>query len=195
MRQSPQISKEAKEYFLAKGDLNKIYLNDIMGGSQQQRGFIEEVSSMLAFTNRVQKHLKKNGVTQRSPMQCETFRAEAKLTGLGLQVGEQVLDIVRKMAKDLTSEHRILATSDVIESLNGQWKMLIRASPNPGLGSNALLMPALMRESTAEEIKAALQEVSVSDVSKWRDENFGQTFHQAKLEVRPPKRRQISVRD
>ena len=188
MQQSPKIPTEVKEHFLASGDLNAIYLNDIMGGSEEQNGFIREVRGMLAFTNKLQKHLKENGVTHQSVLECEALRAGAKLQGVGLRVGDKVLGVVRELSLDLKEGQRILATSDVIESLNGKWKMLIRAAPNPALGSNALLLPALMWEPTATEIKAALEAVSAEDVTAWRNQNFGQTFHQAKREVRPPKK-------
>ena len=80
-----------------------------------------------------------------------------------------------------------MVTSDVIESLNGSWKMHINATPTPALGSNALLMPALMFKPSASEIKQALETVSVADVEEWRNQNFEQTFYQAKRVIRPRK--------
>jgi hypothetical protein len=187
MQQSPKMPTEAKAHFLANGDLNTIYLNDIMGGSEKQDGFIQEVSAMLEFTNTLQKHLKENGVTHQSVRECEELRAGATLQGVGHRVGEKVLAVVRELALGLEEGQRVLATSDVIESLNGKWKTLIRAASNPALGSNALLLPALMHEPTEAEIKTALETVSVDETTEWRNQNFDQTFHQAKREVRPPK--------
>ena len=90
------------------------------------------------------------------------------------------METIEAMAKDLTEGERLLATSDVVESLNGKWKMLIEGSRTPALGSNALLMAALMGELRSDTVKQALEEVKVRDVETWTKETFGITFHQEK---------------
>lgn len=184
IRQSSKIPAEVKTYLLENSNLNEIYLNDIMGGTEKNEGIHREVVGMLAFTNRVQKYLKENGLTPSGVKKCEDFYAAEKLEGVGRRVGEKVLLAVKQMALELQSGERILVTSDVIESLNGSWKMHINATPTPALGSNALLMPGLMWEPSAAEIKSALENVSVADVEDWRNQNFGQTFYQAKRVIR-----------
>ena len=186
-RQSPKIPAEVKTHLLENSHLNDRYLNDIMEGSEPTEGIHREIVGMLAFTNRVQKYLKENGLTQNGVKICEDFYAAGKLKGVGQRVGEKVLLAVRKMALGLQSDERILVTSDVIESLNGSWKMHINAAPTPALGSNALLMPGLMWEPSAPEIKSALETVNVADVAGWRNQNFGQTFYQAKRVIRTRK--------
>ena len=109
----------------------------------------------------------------------ETYQ-EAKLTGLGETIGKRIMERIEAMAKELTEGERTLVTSDVVESLNGKWKMLIEGSPTPALGSNALLMAALMGESRSEVVKQALEEIKVRDVEAWTEETFGITFHQEK---------------
>ncbi len=90
------------------------------------------------------------------------------------------MQTVEAMVKGLAEGERLLATSDVVESLNGKWKMLIEGSRTPALGSNALLMAALMGESSSGAVKQALEDVKVKDVEAWTKENFGITFHQEK---------------
>jgi hypothetical protein len=58
-----------------------------------------------------------------------------------------------------------------VESLNGKWKMLIEGSRTPALGSNALLMAALMGELRSDTVKQALEEVKVRDVETWTKGN------------------------
>ena len=158
-----------------------------MGGSEGNEGIHREVVGMLAYTNRVQKYLKENGLTGEGVKICEDFYTEAKLEGVGQRVGEQVLTDIKEMALGLASGERILVTSDVIESLNGKWKTLIKATPTPALGSNALLMPALMFKPTASEIREALETMKMKDVEDWRKQNFDQTYYQAKRVMRPAK--------
>ena len=111
---------------------------------------------------------------------CRETHQEAGLTGSGEAIGQKVMETIEAMAKDLTEGERLLATSDVVESLNGKWKMLIAGSRTPALGSNALLMAALMGELRSDTVKQALEEVKVRDVETWTKETFGITFHQEK---------------
>lgn len=60
-----------------------------------------------------------------------------------------------EMARKLEEGQRVIATSDVLESLNGKWKMLIDGSPTLALWSNALPMPALMGKLDPGEIKGS----------------------------------------
>ena len=87
---------------------------------------------------------------------------------------------LNEMVEDLNGNQRIIATSDVLESLNGKWKMLIEGSPTPALGCNALLMPALMGKLNTSEVKEALETITVEDVKEWRNGTFGVTYHQEK---------------
>jgi len=44
--------------------------------------------------------------------------------------------------------------------------MHLNAAPTPALGSNALLMPGLMWEPSAPEIKSAMETVNVADAGE-----------------------------
>ncbi len=83
-----------------------------MGGSEQNNKIYEEVVGMLAFTNRLQKHLKENGLTPDGGKICEDFYTTAKLEGVGQTVGKKILLVITQMASELKSDERILVTSD-----------------------------------------------------------------------------------
>ena len=176
----PQMPKAIHKFLLKNADLNTIYLNDVMANSHEVEEIHRQVKEMLAFTNKVQKYFKENGLTNNGGVICEAFYREGKLEGVGQQVGQKVVAAIRTMAEELRAGERVVASSDVIESLNGSWKMHINGAANPALGSNALIMPALMGEPSMEEAKLALESVSVADVQNWQTEIFGKTFHQEK---------------
>jgi hypothetical protein len=135
---------------------------------------------MLEFTNAIQKLVKEQGLSKEVVRACEEIHSAANLGGAGERVGLKVMEILAGMAGELHEDERIVAASDVIESLNGVWKMLIGGSATPALGSNALLMAALMGELTEKEVKEALEKVSVADLDTWTKKTFGVTFHQEK---------------
>ena len=96
-----------------------------------------------------------------------------KLTGVGERVGKQIMEVIEDIAKDLGETERIIVTSDVIESLNGRWKMLINGAAMPALGINTLLMPLLMGDPDKIDVKEALKRTSVADVAKWKKAPLG----------------------
>ena len=151
-----------------------------MEGWKDCREIHADITALIEFTNDIQKHIKKEGLSKETALDCKQIHEEANLTGSGYRIGEQVMEMIEEMGKDLSEGKRLIATSDVLESLNGKWKTLIEGSRTPALGSNALLMPALMGNNRADEVKRALEAVKVEDVEKWTKETIGITFHQEK---------------
>jgi len=90
------------------------------------------------------------------------------------------MEVIEDIAKDLLETERIIVTSDVIESLNGRWKMLINGAAMPALGINTLLMPLLMGDPDKIDVEEALKRTSVADVGKRKQNTFGVTFFQEK---------------
>lgn len=176
----PNMPPGVKTYLNEKKDLNETYVEEIMIGWEENQEIHKEASRMLRFTNAVQKKIKLEGLSKEIVKECQGIYQEAGLSGVGETVGKQVMDVLEEMAKQLRKNQRIIATSDVLESLNGKWKMLIGGSPTPALGSNALLMPALMGKLDACEVKQALETVKVEDVKEWTEATFGVTYHQEK---------------
>ena len=176
----PKMPHGMKEYLSDRKDLNQTYIEEIMAGWEEHQEIYREVNGLLEFTNEIQKRIKENGLSKETVEGCRETHQEAGLTGSGEAIGQKVMETIEAMAKDLTEGERLLATSDVVESLNGKWKMLIEGSRTPALGSNALLMAALMGELRSDTVKQALEEVKVRDVETWTKETFGITFHQEK---------------
>jgi hypothetical protein len=180
----PSVPAAITDYLMKNSDLNELYIKTVLVGSEEVEGIHNEVKGMLAFTDAVQKHLKANGLSSAELAPCEKMMEEARLEGVGQRVGDQVMAVIRKAAAELGPGERILITSDVIESLNGSWKMIIGGSPTPALGGNALVMAGLMGTLSLAETKLALETVRVEDVSTWTKETYEQTFHQERLKIR-----------
>jgi hypothetical protein len=174
------MPKGMKDYLDEKKDINKTYLGEVMTGWQEHREIHEEVDGMLKFTNEIQKLLKNEGLSKLTMGACRQIHREANLKGVAKSVGKKVMDALGSMVEGLKENERIIATSDVLESLNGTWKMLIGGSPTPALAGNALLMPAIMGKLDTIEVKRALETVSVADVEAWKTRTFGVTYFQEK---------------
>ncbi len=176
----PEMPEGMKGYLDERKDLNQAHLEEVMEGWEEHQEIHREVSGLLEFTNGIQKRLKESGLSKETVEECRETCQEACLTGSGETIGQKVMQTVEAMAEGLTEGERLLATSDVVESLNGKWKMLIGGSRTPALAGNALLMAALMGEPRSGAVKQALEDVKVRDVEAWTKDTFGITFHQEK---------------
>ena len=91
-----------------------------MAGWEEHQEIYREVNGLLEFTNEIQKRIKENGLSKETVEGCRETHQEAGLTGSGEAIGQKVMETIEAMAKDLTEGERLLATSDVVESLNGK---------------------------------------------------------------------------
>ena len=178
---APDMPEGMKEFLNERKDLNQSYRNETMEGWEQHQDIHREVANLLVVTNEIQKKLKKEGLSKETVMECKQIYEEGNLEGLGESAGRKVIEMIVEMEKDLPPGKRLLATSDVVESLNGKWKTLIEGSRTPALGSNALLMAALMGDMQEDEVKRALEAIKVEEVEAWTEETIGTTFHREKL--------------
>lgn len=176
----PALPIGVKEQLDLNNDLNRTYLEDVSGGMEDCQAIHQEVSGLLAFSNAIQKQLKGAGLTKKGIKICQEIHVQSNLTGAGERAGQQIMEVIGNMARGLGETERIIVTSDVIESLNGRWKMLINGAAMPALGINVLLMPLLMGDPGGLDVKKALENVSVADVEKWKRQTFGVTFSQEK---------------
>jgi len=132
--------------------------------------------------------------------QINTIVAEIKhvlkTNGLSLLTKEKVLKIVSKFTLDnsriqyfkteintylnsyqlfTNEEQSILCTSDIIESSFGTYKNCINNNPMIGVTNLSLVLAAITGEIEPNEVKTALEKVSMADLKKWSDENIGET--------------------
>ncbi len=69
----------------------------------------------------------------------------------------------------------LLASSDIIESLFGNFKHIIERSPQAGMNRTALLIPALCGSLDKTTITQALSRASHHDLQMWERENIPYT--------------------
>ena len=75
-----------------------------------------------------------------------------------------------------SSDHPLLGSSDVIESLIGKAKQRLEANGRSELNKSILLIPCLCGELTQDLVAEALSTVRVQDVTTWVAENVGETL-------------------
>ena len=69
-----------------------------------------------------------------------------------------------------------MVSSDIIESLFGNFKYIIERSPQADMNRSILLIPALCGNRDETVIMQALNHASQSDLKRWENENIPYTL-------------------
>lgn len=137
--------------------------------------FIREFSATATSVSSVMAILKNKGLDQEKHDIClqhvtklpETSKVRTKLmTWL-----DQHLAIQKRY-----SSFPLVVSSDIIESLFGNFKHIIERSPQADMNKTTLLIPALCGTLDESDITNAFDTVSHQDIKGWEDENIPYTM-------------------
>ncbi|MFW5443365.1 MAG: hypothetical protein ACKE51_03525, partial [Methylococcaceae bacterium] len=84
------------------------------------------------------------------------------------------------LQKKLTS-HSLLVSSDIIESLFGNFKHIIERSPQADMNRTVLLIPALCGKLTDSSVTQALHQASQTDIEVWEKKYIPYTVRKKRL--------------
>jgi hypothetical protein len=135
----------------------------------QSRDFIVRFASTTKVISQVMEILKNNGLDKTTYKQC--FELSRKLPR-NSKVKKCLRIWLKKhfiLQKKLTS-HPLLVSSDIIESLFGNFKHIIERSPQADMNRTVLLIPALCRKLTDSSVTQALRQASQADIEGWEKE-------------------------
>lgn len=75
----------------------------------------------------------------------------------------------------------LLVSSNIIESLFGNFKHVIERSPRADMNRMALLIPAFCGQQDENSIAQVLNQVQHSELAKWEQENIPYTIRKKRL--------------
>lgn len=157
-----------KESVLAK-------LRIALPGFSQLKSFLKNFSTTTKVVSSVTGILKNKGLDQNSYEQCyqlsETLSQRSK-------VKECLQDWLQRhieVKKQITS-FPLLVSSDIIESLFGNFKHVIERSPQADMNRTVLLIPALCGNLNDMGIEQAFKQTSHRDLECWDKENIPYTI-------------------
>lgn len=145
-----------------------------MPGFLLLKRFIQHFARTAIVVSQVMEILKNKGLDQVSYEQC-------LLLSEGLPVKSTVKDRLQgwlqqhiAIQRQIT-EFPLLVSSDIIESLFGNFKYVIERSPQADMNRTTLLIPALCGHLNKESITQALSQSRHSDLELWEKNNIPYT--------------------
>ena len=149
-------------------------LRAALPGFSLLKPFVKRFANTTLVVSQVMEILKNKGLSQTSYEQCHQLSKQlprnSKVKKRMLSWLEQHLEI----QKQITSLP-LLVSSDIIESLFGNFKHIIERSPQADMNRTTLLIPALCGNRDDKTIITALNQASHRDLEKWERENIPYT--------------------
>ncbi len=144
-------------------------------GLTQLKSFIRCFANTTKVVSHVMEVLKNKGLDQASYTQCcqlsNEFPRNSKVNKR-LQIWlQQHIEIQNQI-----TTFPLLVSSDIIESLFGNFKHIIERSPQADMNRTTLLIPALCGNLDEITITQALNQARQSDLKQWEQENIPYTM-------------------
>ncbi len=141
----------------------------------QSRLFITRFASTATVLSQIMNILKNKGLDQASYEHCrqlsEQFQDDSKVRERLLEWLRRHIEIKNKM-----TPLSLLVSSDIIESLFGNFKHIIERSPQADMNRTTLLIPALCGNMDELTITQVLSQTYHKDLNAWEEENIPYTM-------------------
>lgn len=179
-----QWAEKMPEVFAVKGRVKKSSLlgrlRSAFPGLCQHRNFIGRFALATTTVAQVMAILKNQGLDKHTYRACYALSNKlprASMTKKRLQAWlKRHLAIQQQLViQQKTRPFPLLVSSDIIESLFGNFKHIIERSPQADMNRSTLLIPALCGHLNDAVIIQALNHASHNDLQQWEKENIPYT--------------------
>lgn len=147
----------------------------------QSREFIDRFASTTYIVSQVLEILKNKGLDRYSYQQCYALSKKLPRNSKVKKQLQAWLKKNSKLQKKLTS-FPLLVSSDIIESLFGNFKHIIERSPQADMNRSVLLIPALCGKLNDGTITQALRQASQVDLLAWEKKQIPYTVRKKRQE-------------
>lgn len=161
---------------LLAADLGRRLFDQKLGWLQAYQADVNLYADMMTFVHQVQAQLKHHGLSRTSKERFASQTLTGPLSPRLDRFRSHILTYLQTQALPLTDEQTLLATSDVLESIFGKYKLFSIDRAFKEIGSLVLLIPLFTVKLTAQRIKQALEKVRTIDVQEWTKQIFGSSM-------------------
>lgn len=155
-------------------------LREVLPGFQKLKRFIQCFSATTHVVARVLDILKNKGLNYGTAEQCSQLLSSlprhSKTTTQLKSWLRNHLEIYTKLAEIHSAGLSLTVSSDIVESLFGNFKHIIERSPQADMNRSTLLIPALCGRLDAAVVTHALAQTRHHDLQAWEKANIPYTL-------------------
>jgi hypothetical protein len=153
------------------GQLGRREFEAHLGWLLEYREAVDDYTERLAEIERFQRYLKHTGLRADA---VEAFTPQPPSANPALQaLHSKMQAYLKHESAGMEAGTVWLATSDVLESLFGKYKLFSQRSPLKEVSRWVLILPLLTVRLSRELIRQALESVSTDKLERWVSEHFG----------------------
>ena len=149
--------------------------------------YLDDLSQFCLLMNLGQETgriLKQSGIHSQSLQDCRAMLEELALGARLHRYASGIHQYLDEVGSKLRPGERLLASSDIVESLFGKYKFMVDRSPQQAITRLVLSIGALVSKRTPELVRQALETVKMEAVEEWFRKQVGpdaQSIRQAVL--------------
>ena len=144
--------------------------------------FIIKFSKTCEMTNHMMQVLKTKGLTSSTNKICRRYLKKMQKAPKTKRILQQWLSKHMRAKRNLPNIATPIS-SDAIESLFGQYKLLLERTVLPEVNARVLTLPTICGRRTGEEINQILESVSHQDLLNWEKTHIGCTLKRKKQSI------------
>lgn len=161
-------------------------------------GWLRELDSQraewqqwLSLTEEAVRSVREEGLHRQSAEGLAWQLAGLTTTESGRQLSGKLVAFVKEQQEQAQQGERLLASTEILESLFGRFKALSREHSRGGVTALALALPALLGAPAEEELAEALSHCPTKEVRQWVAKNLPPNLQQQRCWLRSllPKRK------
>lgn len=190
----PEVWQLHGERITQSADLGRRKFHVYLGWLSTYQSSIDIYADLLTIVKTVATQLKTAGLHRQSLLDWEQTIATNLLTTRGQKLQQQISDYLTFEANQVPAGEILLATSDVIESLFGKYKILAAKRPLKDIGTSILTIPLCTLKFTGDLVKQALEAIHSFDVRAWSQSVFGSSMlsHRRTRSSAPPANTEVA---
>lgn len=142
-------------------------------GLSRYRQFIQRFAKTTQITHDILAELKHSGLNQTTYEKCKAQVASLSQQPIFKKRLLNWLDRHQRIQAKLTSQHSLLVSTDILESLFGKFKRIIERSPTADINRMALIIPALCGNRINERgMKDLFSTTRQQDIDLWEQKHI-----------------------
>lgn len=157
-------------------DLGRRYFEEKLGWVQSYQADLTLFAQLMALVNTVERQLKQDGLGKTSPVLFAQQTATWNLSPRLRLFRNHILTYLQTQSQPIPPDQTWLASSDVLESIFGKYKLFSAERSFKEIGQMILTIPLFTTKLTPQRVKQALETIRTTDVKEWAKQLFGQSM-------------------
>ncbi len=169
----PKELDNFEEIIFDAADIGRAKFEEIFGCLVSQNSAINIYSTLLQMVETVEKKLKTKGLNRKTVASCKKQIKKLGNCELSKTFGCDITEFLEQQLIQVPFGSTYLASTDIVESLIGKFKLLNQRFANVhGINQSVLLFGTITADLTPEKVKTAMEAVPWSKVKQWIKEKI-----------------------